>query len=359
MKSVIFGQDGAIESVVSAIKRARAGLNEETKPIASLLFVGRTGVGKTELARQLSKNMDIPLLRYDMSEYQEKHSIAKLIGTAPGYVGYEEGGLLIDAVRKNPHSILLLDEIEKAHEDIYNILLQIMDYATLTENSGRKADFRNVVIIMTSNAGASDSTRLSVGFGSTQYGEGSIDNAIKKQFTPEFRNRINKVVLFNPLSEKMAKDIVVNKLSDFIKLLKNKNIDIKAIRGFGEIENAYQVCKDMITENPQIKVLYVSWDRPALLVIKALKEMHREDIAIFTTDLDYKIAQYMESGIVKGLSTQRPYEQGRTAAHVVAKSLLSNDVPKYVGVQPYVVDSKQLGRAWKDIFHEGMPEEIK
>lgn len=227
MKSVIFGQDGAIESVVSAIKRARAGLNEETKPIASLLFVGRTGVGKTELARQLSKNMDIPLLRYDMSEYQEKHSIAKLIGTAPGYVGYEEGGLLIDAVRKNPHSILLLDEIEKAHEDIYNILLQIMDYATLTENSGRKADFRNVVIIMTSNAGASDSTRLSVGFGSTQYGEGSIDNAIKKQFTPEFRNRINKVVLFNPLSEKMAKDIVINKLSDFIKLLKNKNIDIK------------------------------------------------------------------------------------------------------------------------------------
>ena len=138
-----------------------------------------------------------------------------------------------------------------------------------------------------------------------------------------------------------------------------KNIDIKAIRGFGEIENAYQVCKDMITENPQIKVLYVSWDRPALLVIKALKEMHREDIAIFTTDLDYKIAQYMESGIVKGLSTQRPYEQGRTAAHVVAKSLLSNDVPKYVGVQPYVVDSKQLGRAWKDIFHEGMPEEMK
>ena len=138
-----------------------------------------------------------------------------------------------------------------------------------------------------------------------------------------------------------------------------KNIDIKAIRGFGEIENAYQVCKDMITENPQIKVLYVSWDRPALLAIKALKEMHREDIAIFTTDLDYKIAQYMESGIVKGLSTQRPYEQGRTAAHVVAKSLLSNDVPKYVGVQPYVVDAKQLGRAWKDIFHEGMPEEIK
>jgi len=137
-----------------------------------------------------------------------------------------------------------------------------------------------------------------------------------------------------------------------------KNVEIKAIRSFGEIANAYQVCKDMIVENPQIKLLYVSWDRPALLVIKALQELHREDIAVFTTDLDYEIAQYMEDGIVKGLSTQRPYEQGRTAAHVVAKALLSNDVPRYVGVQPYVVEEKQLRRAWKDIFHEGMPEKL-
>ena len=227
MKSVIFGQDGAIESVVSAIKRARAGLNEETKPIASLLFVGRTGVGKTELARQLSKNMDIPLLRYDMSEYQEKHSVAKLIGTAPGYVGYEQGGLLIDAVRKNPHAVLLLDEIEKAHSDIYNILLQIMDYATLTENSGRKADFRNIILIMTSNAGASDSTKLSVGFGGAQYGEGTIENAIKSSFSPEFRNRLNKVVVFNPLNEEMAKEIVKDKLKKFLKLLENKGIEIE------------------------------------------------------------------------------------------------------------------------------------
>lgn len=137
-----------------------------------------------------------------------------------------------------------------------------------------------------------------------------------------------------------------------------KNVEIKAIRSFGEIANAYQVCKDMIVENPQIKLLYVSWDRPALLVIKALQELYREDIAVFTTDLDYEIAQYMEDGIVKGLSTQRPYEQGRTAAHVVAKALLSNDVPRYVGVQPYVVEEKQLRRAWKDIFHEGMPEKL-
>ena len=227
MKSVIFGQNSAIETVVSSIKRARAGLNDDNKPIASLLFVGRTGVGKTELAKQLSKNMDIPIIRYDMSEYQEKHSVAKLIGTAPGYVGYEQGGLLIDAVRKNPHAVLLLDEIEKAHSDIYNILLQIMDYATLTENSGRKADFRNIILIMTSNAGASDSTKLSVGFGGAQYGEGTIENAIKSSFSPEFRNRLNKVVVFNPLNEEMAKEIVKDKLKKFLKLLENKGIEIE------------------------------------------------------------------------------------------------------------------------------------
>ncbi len=227
LKLNIFGQNQAIETVVSSIKRARAGLNDANKPIASLLFVGRTGVGKTELAKQLSKNMDIPIIRYDMSEYQEKHSVAKLIGTAPGYVGYEQGGLLIDAVRKNPHAVLLLDEIEKAHSDIYNILLQIMDYATLTENSGRKADFRNIILIMTSNAGASDSTRNKVGFGGVQYGESTIDNALKTTFSPEFRNRISRVVTFNPLTEDMAKDIVKDKLNKFLTLLLAKGIEVE------------------------------------------------------------------------------------------------------------------------------------
>ena len=231
LKANIFGQNSAIETVVSAIKRARAGLNEENKPIANLLFVGRTGVGKTELAKQLSKSMDIPVIRYDMSEYQEKHSVAKLIGTAPGYVGYEQGGMLIDAVRKNPHAVLLLDEIEKAHSDIYNILLQIMDYATLTENSGRKADFRNIILIMTSNAGASDSSRNKVGFGGTQYGESSIDGALKSTFTPEFRNRISRVVVFNPLNDEMAKDIVKNKLDKFLKLLELKGIAVELDEG--------------------------------------------------------------------------------------------------------------------------------
>ncbi len=227
LKLNIFGQNQAIETVVSSIKRARAGLNDANKPIASLLFVGRTGVGKTELAKQLAKNMDIPIIRYDMSEYQEKHSVAKLIGTAPGYVGYEQGGLLIDAVRKNPHAVLLLDEIEKAHSDIYNILLQIMDYATLTENSGRKADFRNIILIMTSNAGASDSTRNKVGFGGVQYGESTIDNALKTTFSPEFRNRISRVVTFNPLTEDMAKDIVKDKLNKFLTLLLAKGIEVE------------------------------------------------------------------------------------------------------------------------------------
>ncbi len=227
LKLNIFGQNQAIETVVSSIKRARAGLNDANKPIASLLFVGRTGVGKTELAKQLSKNMDIPIIRYDMSEYQEKHSVAKLIGTAPGYVGFEQGGLLIDAVRKNPHAVLLLDEIEKAHSDIYNILLQIMDYATLTENSGRKADFRNIILIMTSNAGASDSTRNKVGFGGVQYGESTIDNALKTTFSPEFRNRISRVVTFNPLTEEMAKDIVKDKLNKFLTLLLSKGIEVE------------------------------------------------------------------------------------------------------------------------------------
>lgn len=215
IKTTLFGQDEAVNSVVTAIKRARAGFNEDNKPIASLLFVGRTGVGKTELAKQISKHMDIPLIRFDMSEYQEKHSVAKLIGTPPGYVGFEQGGILVDSIRKNPHAVLLLDEIEKAHTDIYNVLLQVMDYATLTENSGRKADFRNVVLIMTSNAGAKRSTANIVGFGGGKHGEGSIDKAIKDTFTPEFRNRLNKIVLFNPMDMDMAIAISKRKIGEF------------------------------------------------------------------------------------------------------------------------------------------------
>lgn len=156
LKSVIFGQDQAIDTVVRAIRRSRVGFQDSNKPIASLLFAGPTGVGKTELARQLAATLGVALHRYDMSEYQEKHTVSRLVGAPPGYVGYEEGGLLTEAIRKSPHSVLLPDEIEKAHPDIFNTLLQVMDYATLTDNNGRKADFRNVIIVMTSNAGARD-----------------------------------------------------------------------------------------------------------------------------------------------------------------------------------------------------------
>ncbi len=165
LKAQIFGQDHAVDLVVRAIRKSRAGFGERDKPVASLLFVGPTGVGKTELARQLAEILGVSLLRFDMSEYQEKHTVSRLIGAPPGYVGYDDGGLLTDAIRKNPHAVLLLDEIEKAHQDIYNMLLQIMDYATLTDNNGKKADFRNVVLIMTSNAGAREIGKPLVGFG--------------------------------------------------------------------------------------------------------------------------------------------------------------------------------------------------
>ena len=196
LKQEVFGQDAAIDAVVKAVKRSRAGFRAPDKPVANFLFVGPTGVGKTELARQLAKQLGVNLHRFDMSEYQEKHTVSRLIGSPPGYVGYEEGGLLTDTVRKNPHAVVLLDEIEKAHSDIYNILLQIMDYATLTDNQGRKADFRNVILIMTSNAGARDVGKNLIGFGDRTLSNSALDEAVERAFTPEFRNRLDAIVHF-------------------------------------------------------------------------------------------------------------------------------------------------------------------
>lgn len=226
IKSVLFGQDHAVDIVVRSIRKSRAGFNDESKPIASMLFVGSTGVGKTELVKQLANNLDMPLIRFDMSEYQEKHAVAKLIGTPPGYVGFEQGGLLVEAIRKNPYSVLLLDEIEKAHSDIFNVLLQIMDYATLTENDGRKADFRNVILIMTSNAGATLSSQNIVGFGGGKKGNSTMKNALKSTFTPEFRNRLTDVVMFNKLNKDMIIEIVKNKINIFRTKLKKHKITI-------------------------------------------------------------------------------------------------------------------------------------
>lgn len=224
----IYGQADALSQVVNAVKFSRAGLLEEGKPLASLLFVGPTGVGKTEIARSLAQELGISLVRFDMSEYEEKHAVAKLIGAPAGYVGYEEGGLLTEEVRKHPHCVLLLDEIEKAHPDIYNILLQIMDYATLTDNQGRKADFRNVIVIMTSNAGASRIGKHGIGFSAQDVKADIIMEEVKRIFQPEFRNRLNKMVVFNAMDEKMAEQIVEKKLGELQIMLAKKNVSFTA-----------------------------------------------------------------------------------------------------------------------------------
>ena len=222
--SKIYGQDEAVRQVVEAVQMSKAGLLDDNKPLASLLFVGPTGVGKTEVARVLAKELGIELLRFDMSEYTEKHTVAKLIGSPAGYVGYEDGGLLTDAIRKTPNCVLLLDEIEKAHQDIYNILLQVMDYARLTDNKGRKADFRNVVLIMTSNAGAQHASQANIGFsGHTSRGEAMLQQ-VKKTFKPEFINRLSGTVVFHDMDRTMATLILRKKLGELQEKLTAKNV---------------------------------------------------------------------------------------------------------------------------------------
>ncbi|GAB6091299.1 ATP-dependent Clp protease ATP-binding subunit ClpA [Spirochaeta dissipatitropha] len=223
----IFGQDAAVHSVVQAVKRSRAGFRTADKPVASFLFVGPTGVGKTELSKSLADELGVALLRFDMSEYQEKHTVSRLIGSPPGYVGYEEGGQLTDAVRKTPHAVVLLDEIEKAHPDVFNILLQIMDYATLTDNSGRQADFRNVVLIMTSNAGAREIGKSMIGFGNQTITSAAIDDAVEKAFSPEFRNRLDKTVVFERLPQEVIEDIVRKEITGFAMQASDRNISIQ------------------------------------------------------------------------------------------------------------------------------------
>ena len=207
LKAKVFGQDQAIDVLVASIKMARSGLKPADKPIGSFLFAGPTGVGKTEVARQLAQLLDLPLLRFDMSEYMERHAVSRLIGSPPGYVGYEQGGLLTDAVNKQPYCVLLLDEIEKAHPDVFNVLLQVMDYAKLTDNNGRSADFRNVIVIMTTNAGAAELARPNLGFtGQREQSDSLI--AIKNTFTPEFRNRLDAIVPFKALDEQIIAKVV-------------------------------------------------------------------------------------------------------------------------------------------------------
>lgn len=226
LKKQIFGQEEAVVQVVNAVKFSRAGLNEENKPVASFLFVGATGVGKTELAKALALELGISFLRFDMSEYAEKHTVAKLIGAPAGYVGYEEGGILTEEIRKHPHAVLLLDEIEKAHPDIFNVLLQVMDYATLTDNQGRKADFRNIILIMTSNTGASQVGRSRIGFGSSAVNMDALMDAVKHTFQPEFRNRLSRIVLFCSMDDRMAEKITAKKLRELTEKLAAKKVEL-------------------------------------------------------------------------------------------------------------------------------------
>jgi ATP-dependent Clp protease ATP-binding subunit ClpA len=220
---LIYGQDEPIETLCAAVRLSRSGLRDSTKPIGSFLFVGPTGVGKTEVSKQLAKSLGVELIRFDMSEYMERHTVSRLIGAPPGYVGYDEGGLLTEAVNKHPHSVVLLDEIEKAHPDVYNLLLQIMDHGTLTDTNGRKTDFRHAILIMTSNAGADIMDKNSIGFTETR-GVSDVMAVVNRVFTPEFRNRLDATIQFKPLDTTTILNVVSKFMMELEVQLESKHV---------------------------------------------------------------------------------------------------------------------------------------
>lgn len=277
----IYGQDDAIEALSKSIKRSYAGLSDENKPLGSFLFVGPTGVGKTELTKELAKIMEMKLIRFDMSEYGEKHSVARLIGAPPGYVGYEEGGLLTDKVRNTPRSIILLDEIEKAHPDIFNILLQVMDYGTLTDSSGMESDFRNSIIIMTSNAGAKDIDKDKIGFGNRKINKEAIYDELKMKFAPEFLNRLDETIVFKHLGEEQVEKIIIKQIDQ---------INEKLIKKKKKIEYDKDVIELIIEKSYSRKYgarevqRFIDKNIKSLLVDKILFEEKSDDIIQITVE---------------------------------------------------------------------------
>lgn len=294
LKMTVFGQEQAIEQLASAIKLARAGLKPVDKPIGSFLFAGPTGVGKTEVSKQLSESLGIPLLRFDMSEYMERHTASRLIGAPPGYVGFDQGGLLTDGVTKHPHCVLLLDEIEKAHPDVFNLLLQVMDHGTLTDNNGRKADFRNVIVIMTSNAGAQERSRRSVGFMTQDHSTDGME-IIRKTFTPEFRNRLDGIVQFHALPKEVVVSIVDKFLTELQAQLDDKRVMLEVDAEAREwlAEKGYD---ESMGARPMSRLIQDKVKRPLadMILFGALSRGGTAYLRIRDNDLAIEVAEEVE-----------------------------------------------------------------
>jgi ATP-dependent Clp protease ATP-binding subunit ClpA len=299
LKLVVFGQNSAIEALASSIKLSRAGLREGDKPIGSYLFSGPTGVGKTEITKQLAKIMGVELLRYDMSEYMERHTVSRLIGAPPGYVGFDQGGLLTEEVSKHPHSVVLLDEIEKAHPDVFNLLLQVMDHGVLTDNNGRQTDFRNVVLIMTTNAGAREMSRNSIGFSKQDHTSDGME-IIKKMFTPEFRNRLDAIIPFSPLDNIVIRTVVDKFLMELQVQLDEKQVSLhvndEAIDWF--VERGYD---QKMGARPMLRLIQSEIKKPLAEDILFGKLIHGGDVQVFVKDSRIELEIESSQKAVKAL----------------------------------------------------------
>jgi ATP-dependent Clp protease ATP-binding subunit ClpA len=289
LKQVVFGQDEAMDALATSIKLSRAGLKNAEKPIGCFLFAGPTGVGKTEASRQLAKTLGLELIRFDMSEYMERHTVSRLIGAPPGYVGFDQGGLLTDAVTKHPHCVLLLDEIEKAHPEVFNLLLQVMDHGTLTDNNGRKADFRNTVLIMTTNAGAEMLSRRSIGFTEQDNSSDGLE-AVKKVFTPEFRNRLDGIIQFGALSPEVVRSVVRKFLAELEAQVAERKVRI-------EIDEAAQdwlVAKgydEKMGARPMARVIQEYIKKPLAEILLFGELEHRPGVVHVVLDGDHLVLQ--------------------------------------------------------------------